>query len=122
MGRGELPVVKRYEQTSHHPGSILREIREEQNLSRNCVVDHIDIGHRHLTAIELGEKCPSVETLKKLLRYYGASADRIFYPEMYAEDGLLRETTRLLASCTPKQLQLIKAFIKMLRDQKGLDL
>ena len=97
-------------------------MREEQNLSRNWVVDYIEIGYRHLTEIELGETCPSVETLGKLLHCYGASADRIFYPETYMDDGQLRETTRLLTSCTPKQLQLVTAFIKMLRDQKELEL
>ena len=115
-------MAKRHEQAPDHPGSILREMREEQNHSRNWVVDHVDISHRYLTAIELGEKCPSVETLGKLLRCYGASADRVFYPKTYADDGQLKETIRLLSSCTPKQLQLVAAFIRMLREQKELEL
>jgi transcriptional regulator with XRE-family HTH domain len=119
---GEPLVAKKHEHIADHPGGILRDIREEQNLSRNCVVEHVDISLRHLAAVELGEKNLSIETLRKLLQYYGTSADRIFFPETYVADGQLGEATRLLASCSQKQLQLITAFIRMLQDQKELEL
>ena len=48
------------------------------------MAERADIGLRHLAAIELGEKNPSVDTLYRLLRVIGASADRVFYPERSA--------------------------------------
>lgn len=97
-------------------------MRDEQNLSRKWVVDHVDFGLRHLAAIELGEKIPSIDALGELLRFYGESADRIFYSDSYEKDSPMAETTRLLASCSPKQCQLVTAFIRMLLDQKELGL
>lgn len=107
---------------SDSAGGILRQMRDERNMSRKCVVDHVDFGLRHLAAIELGEKIPSIDALGELIRFYGESSDRIFYSEIYRKDGQLAETTRLIASCSPKQRQLVTAFIKMLLDQKELDL
>lgn len=106
-------------------GGILRKMREELSFKREHVAEHVNIGLRHLTAIELGEKSPSVATLRRLVRYYGASADRIFYPESYGQDGQegqIEESRRLIAACTPKQRQLVTAFIRMLLDQTNLGL
>lgn len=115
-------MAKNNVQTSKLLGGILREMREEKKLDRGWVAEHTDIGLRHLTAIELGEKRPSVETLCRLIRCYGASADRIFYPESYVADDRLEEANRLIAASTPGQRQLIVAFIRMLQDQTDLDL
>lgn len=41
-------------------GRILRELREEKGLTREWVSAHSDIGLRQMSAIELGEKNPSV--------------------------------------------------------------
>lgn len=109
-------------QTTNELGGILREIREEQHLGRQWVAEHADIGPRHLIAIELGEKNPSVDTLRRLIRCFGVSADRVFYPEGYVRDDQLEEIGRLAAICTPKQRQLAAAFIKMLLDQPDLNL
>lgn len=115
-------MARKHQQTSKSVGGILREMRDERNLSRKWVVDHVDFGLRHLAAIELGEKTPSIDALGQLLRCYGESADRIFYPNSYDGESQRAEATRLLASCSPKQCQLVTAFIKMLLDQKELGL
>ena len=101
-------------------GAILRELRTEKELTREWVSEHSDIGLRHLAAIELGEKNPSVDTLYRLIRCIGSSADRVFYPELAAMDVQMSDTVRLLATCSPKERQLIAAFIKMLKAQDGL--
>lgn len=115
-------MARKHDLTSYSVGGTLRKMRDEQNLSRRWVADHVDFGLRHLAAIELGEKMPSIDALGQLLRCYGESADRIFYPDSYDGGGKLDEATRLLASCSPKQYQLVIAFIKMLLDQKELGL
>lgn len=99
-------------------GGILRELRAERDMTREWVSEHSDTGLRHLAAIELGEKNPSVDTLYRLIRCIGASADRVFYPEIVATDAQTSNIVRLLATCSPKQRQLIMAFIRMLKDQE----
>lgn len=96
-------------------------MREEKNISRKQAAEYVGVSLRHLSAIELGEKYPSVEALYRLVRYYSAPANRLFYPELNCEDSQIEEIQRLIATCTPKQRQLIAAFVKMLRDQSELE-
>ena len=56
-------MSKKYGQITDRLGSILRELREENHLTREQVADRTYIGLRHVAAIELGEKNPSVDSL-----------------------------------------------------------
>ncbi len=103
-------------------GRILRELREEKGLTREWVSAHSDIGLRQMSAIELGEKNPSVESLYRIIRCMGISSDRIFYPELTAGDTQLDSIMRLLTGCSPKQRNLIEAFIKMLLDHQEFNM
>lgn len=67
-------------------GGILRELRTERDMTCEWVSEHSDTGLRYLAAIGLGEKNPSVDTLYRLIRCIGASAGRVFYPEIAATD------------------------------------
>ena len=71
-------MSKKYGQITDRLGSILRELREENHLTREQVADRTDIGLRHVAAIELGEKNPSVDSLYRLIRGMGVPSDRIF--------------------------------------------
>lgn len=112
---------KKNDQLTGRLGGILRILREEKGLTREWVSEHSNTGLRHLAAIELGEKNPSVDTLYRLVRCIGVPSDRIFYPELSIRDNQIEEIMRLLAVCTPKQRKLIGAFIKMLLEQRDLD-
>ncbi len=112
---------KKNELITDRLGGILRELRMEKDMTREWVSEHSDTGLRHLAAIELGEKNPSVDTLYRLIRCIGAPSDRIFYPELTAMDTQTSDIVRLLATCSPKQRQLIAAFIWMLKDQNFLE-
>ena len=109
-----------YVQAKWMLGSILRNLREEKGYTREWVSAHSDLGLRQVSAIELGEKKPSVDSLFRLIRCMGVSADRVFYPEITASDSQLNDLTRLLVTCSPKQRQLIIAFIQMLKNQENL--
>ena len=111
-------MSKKYGQITDRLGNILRELREENHLTREQVADRTDIGLRHVAAIELGEKNPSVDSLYRLIRGIGVPSDRIFYPELFEKNPDLDRASRLLVSCTPKQRQLVIAFIEMLLAQK----
>lgn len=110
-------VDRDHEQADGFPGGILRTLREEKGLTREWVSAHSDLGLRQVSAIELGEKNPSVDSLRRLIRCMGVSADRIFYPELTEMDTQMSDMMRLLATCSPKQRQLILAFIRMLKEQ-----
>ena len=108
-------------QITNHLGAILRTLREGKGLTREWVAEHSDTGLRHLAAIELGQKNPSVDTLYRLIRCIGISADQIFYAELSNKDSVLDEISRLAATCTKKQQKLILAFIQMLLEQKNFE-
>ena len=109
--RGELPVSRKHDQTTNNAGSTLRTMREERNITREKLSEL-----RHVAAIELGEKNPSVDTLIRFARSLAAPADRIFYPEVYSGDSDMKLISRLSATCSPKQRKMIIAFIEMMQD------
>jgi transcriptional regulator with XRE-family HTH domain len=115
-------VFEKHDQITNRLGAILRGLREEKGLTREWMAEHAQIGLRHLAAIELGEKNPSVDTLYRLIRCIGVSSERIFYPERTEKGSDLEQITLLAATCTPKQRQLITAFIEMLLSRKDLNI
>ena len=106
-------------QITNQLGAILRTLREEKGLT--WVAEHSDTGLRHLAAIELGQKNPSVDTLYRLIRCMGVSADQIFYAELSSKGTSLDEISRLAATCTEKRQKLILVFIQMLLEQKDFE-
>lgn len=105
-------MAKKHDQANNQLGNILRSLREEQGLTRELVAERAEIGLRHLAAIELGEKNPSVDTLYRLLRVIGASADRVFYPERSKKDATLERIECLAAVCSTKQRKLLIRLIE----------
>ena len=67
-------------------GGALRALREERGFTRERLCERIGLSVRHLSAIELGDKNPSISILFQLIRGMGASADRVVYPELFTED------------------------------------
>lgn len=111
-------VSDKHGQITDRLGGLLRTLREEKNLTREWVAEHSDTGLRHLAAIELGEKNPSVDTLYRIIRCIGVSSDRVFYSELSESNPNLNNISTLAATCTPKELQLIEAFIHMLLEHR----
>ena len=60
-------------------GERLRGIREEMHMTREEFSEKIDITDSFLGQIERGERALSVKTLKKVVRYTGASADYLLF-------------------------------------------
>lgn len=113
-------MSERHGQITDRLGAILRELREEKGLTREELSERSDTGLRHVAAIELGEKNPSVDTLYRLIRSIGVSSDRVFYPEISQNDPEFEALVRAIAVCSTKQKQLIAAFVEMLRNQEDL--
>ena len=103
---------------------LIRTFSTEKNIghslarSKPAIAEHSETGLRHLAAIELGEKNPSVDTLYRIIRCIGVSSDRIFYPEQSEHNSDLEDISFLAATCTHKERQMIVAFIRMLLDYR----
>ncbi len=54
-------------------GCVIRRFRKEKGLSQEVVANLADIGRTHLSAIERGERRPTLETFFRLSEALGAS-------------------------------------------------
>ena len=61
-------MVELHEPVSERIGKILRENREAQGLTRQQLSEKSTVSGRQISAIELGEKGPSINSLELLLR------------------------------------------------------
>ena len=111
-------MVELHEPVSERIGRILRENREAQGLTRQQLSEKSTISDRQVSAIELGEKGPSMNSLELLLRSLGLPADRVFYPELSEDDPVLSQITHSAASCTEQQKRMVIGFIRMLQDEQ----
>ena len=94
-------------------GSTLREIRENREFTREAVAQHIGKAPWHMAAIELGQRCPSIDTLHDLICFYEVSADRVF--DLPNEDSILNRIVLLSASCPQDQQEFIADFIELIK-------
>lgn len=76
------------------------------------------VSERQISAIELGEKGPSLNSLELLLRSLGAAADQLFYPELSENDPTLAQILHLAGVCNAQQKRMIVAFIQMLQAEE----
>ena len=111
-------MVELHAPISERIGRTLRESREAQGLTRQQLSEKSTVSDRQISAIELGEKGPSMNSLELLLRSLGLSADRIFYPELTEDDPMLAQITHLAATCTEQQKRMVIGFIHILRNEK----
>lgn len=109
-------MSRKHDQPANNVGSTLRTMREERKMTREKLSERAELGLRHVAAIELGEKNPSVDTLIRFVRSLAVPADRTFYPEIYSGYGDIKLISRLSVTRFPKQRKLIVAFIEMMLD------
>lgn len=88
-------MSRKHDQPANSVGSTLRTMREERKMTCEKLSERAELGLRHVAAIELGEKNPSVDTLIRFVRSLAAPADRIFYPEVYSGDSDMKLISRL---------------------------
>lgn len=110
-------VAEKREESLLELGRILHDARCAKGYKRDVVAEQVGITKRFLTAIENGEKRPSYETLREIIRALGISADMVFYPEL-AEDTDAQQIMRLYEGCTDHDKHIIKAAIDAARQHK----
>ena len=80
-------------------GGLLRGDALPEGLTRQQLSEKRTVSDRQISAIELGEKGPSMNSLELLLRSLGLSADQIFYPELTEKYlAVLAEMNRRIAA------------------------
>lgn len=55
----------------------LKELREEKKINQKVVAEYLNISQQAYSRYETGEREPSIETLKKLAKFYKVSIDYI---------------------------------------------
>lgn len=118
MRRGDLFVNVQDELSANALGSALEHARAERGFTREQLAERIRKSERYVAAIERGERTPSLKTCYSIIRCLGVSADELFYPESITADSSLQEISRLAATCTPKQRELIAGFITLLKEHE----
>lgn len=58
-------------------GNVLQRLREEKRMSQELVSGLAGIGRTHLSAIERGERKPTIETFYRIAYALGMKASRI---------------------------------------------
>ena len=101
-----------HDPVSKRVGRVLRKIREEQGLTRAQLSEKSTVSERQISAIELGEKGPSLNSLELLLRSLGASADQLFYPELSENDPTLAQILHLAGVCNVLSSKIKNIYIK----------
>lgn len=115
---GELFVNVQDELSANILGIAIEHARMDKGLTREALAERIRKSERYVAAIERGERTPSLKTCYRIVRCLGISADELFYPESITDDTSLREISRLAATCTPKQRELVAGFIALLKEHE----
>lgn len=99
-------------------GTILKNARLNNNLTREQLAEKINITPRYLMSIENENKKPSYDVLFRLIRELCISADTIFFPENATTITKIDQLTQLLRLCDERDLNIATATIKALLENK----
>lgn len=94
-------------------GERIRELREIQNYTRECLAEKVDISAKFLYEIEVGKKGFSADTLCRLSKALCVSCDYIMYGEE-KEHRSKEKIICVLEMLEPKQVSKIQDILKIL--------
>lgn len=112
MVRGELIVQNKPEP----PGRAIKAARERAGVTVETLAERAGITVRYLYRIEDEGQKPSYDVLFRLIRGIAMPADSIFYPEKPVEESEIETLLRMLVSCDPRSMEVVKATIRALID------
>lgn len=90
-------------------GERIRQLRKEKNLSQNRLAEISGVSQTHLRRVELGQADITVGHLRIVCDVLGTGLKDFFDVESSPD-----ELTTSIATLTPKQKQLLIAFLKSL--------
>lgn len=71
-------------------GHMVRQAREQENMTRKQLCEEIHICYRHIQAIENYGKSPSLSVFLTLCRRFNISVDQFLFPETNVQKTTLR--------------------------------
>ena len=90
-------------------GERIRQLRKEKNLSQNKLADMANVSQTHLRRVELGQADITIGHLRLVCDILGTTLKDFFDVESSPD-----ELNASIANLTPKQKQLLIAFLKSL--------
>jgi transcriptional regulator with XRE-family HTH domain len=100
--------------TNNNFGAIIKTARKNRGFTQEQLAEKINIGPRHIMAMENEGKTPSFNVLCSLVHELNISPEAIFYPEQRPNDTELDYLMRLLAQCSSKELSAVTALVERL--------
>jgi len=95
-------------------GSIIKDARLKQELTREQLADRLNISHRYLISIENEKHKPSYDVLFKIIRELAIVPDLIFYPDKPCKDTEIEDLVRMLYNCDERSIKVVRATVKAL--------
>jgi len=100
-------------------GNVIRQAREQQELTQAQIAAMIDIDARTVLNIENYKGNPKMEVLFPLIRALKIDPNLIFYPERQLPNSHLTYLHHLLDTCTEKEatalIQIVETVLVVLR-------
>lgn len=95
-------------------GPILKQARLTAKMTQEDLAERVGHTARYTMAIENEEKGVSLDTLVKLIRALGISADVIAYPEREAADCDTEQLVRLIRLLNSRDRKILLAAVKQM--------
>ncbi len=100
-------------------GDMIREGREQLQLTQEEVAEKLQVNLTHYGNIERGTNNPSLPLFIKIVKILNLSVDAYIYPEKLYNDGISQQIIRLLSQCTKRERKIILANILTLIENRN---
>jgi len=97
-------------------GEIVRETRKSKNMSQEVLAEKIGVCKRTVIDIEKGTANPKFEVVYLLVRELNLPLDQVFYPELSNGSKLKELLAQEVNNCSEKEMKLMLAVVKSLRN------
>lgn len=98
-------------------GPILKQARLSAKMTQEELAERIGHSVRYIMAIENEEKGVSLDTLVKLIRTLGISADTIVYPELESDNGETEQLIRIIRLLNSRDRNILLAAAKQMLEK-----
>ena len=91
-------------------GQAIKEARKAKGISRNQLVDRLNIAPRYIASIENSGQHPSLQILYELVTLLDVSVDQFFFPDKETDKSTRRrQLDTMLDDMSEKDLKIISA-------------
>lgn len=97
-------------------GDIIKNARKKAEMTVEKLAEKVDRSDRYIYQIENEGQIPSFDVLYKLVRILSIPPDLIFYPEKPFKDSEVENLTRMLYTCSDRDIKIVKATVQALID------